>query len=1626
MKKFLATFLFAALILPSIVPVASAISAWKTEAKDLTRNLTYEKRMTPLMGWSSWNALGGSISEDSLKKQMDAMVSTGLRDAGYIYFNIDDTYQNGRDETTGRLLINSEKFPNGLKVVSDYAKKLGLKPGIYSDGGTHSCFSDNGKNPVGRNVGLYLHEEDDLHRFLGEGTYRDTYAQNNPSDPGVECWGFDFIKVDWCGGVSANLSAENQYTKIANIISEIENEFKKDIVFNICCWAYHGPWQLQADSWRVSGDIDMSGRDYKTIERSIDIMKELSALTGPGHVNDPDMLVVGKELTHNQDVTQFALWCMFSAPLVIGQDLTDIKQETLDLLKNPELIAINQDSACLSAAYVKDYGTPIATRSWNGDTEYAVELWVKPLGSADSDTKAIALVNRTNTVQTVTLDMAEVGYSGDVHMRELIRRCDLEDGNRYTVTLEPYETTVIKTEPVEQPTDVLLHASMNALAGSSITLNGQYLLATSESQTSDIRVIYSGNKTAYQSAVRYNGNADGVKVTNGKIQLTLPGGKQLQTATLYLSGRDIRITSVLNGKQLSESVSTDTVQAYQVQYFAGEAAENLQITVEGAEIFFDAVSVSSDVTGWINGTNLISDKLADFNLTQKGTADWYYRGKQTVRKLNGGKQIRVFASDGEGIEDGVRPNISWSDGDTQKRSDSTVTGFGTRLYHTGSYYEITVPASPIKRTLTVPFASGNADVKAEFFIGDSCLWSQTITGAGSGKTFEVTYSATADAVAVLKLTIINGSENAGNEGNYIFLSGIALGIEKTPFLHLDAGNQVGAYPDAPSDSIRFGNSGEHLGSGILSSYMTSEGVSYGTAANGDKMTKIGDRMVFVLPTASGLTRADIRILLTNASVSVRAMTNGRSESELLTDVDGGKEMTVSVWYDGSCGAQIALALQSVAAKDASLVVKSIELFQDIAVLADYPNLSAGNGKLKATVSAMRLSGSGDVSLICRFGGQTVSKKLTLTEDLKAYEVEFSIPSEFTSGNIALWLADSSGNALGAETVYSYPLTNRNGNDGTENRIGGVTARYYVKAKNAMLIDVRSAAEFANGSISGAVNLEYTSIIEESAKPNGILPKDKDAYIIVFCATAKRSAQAAMTLTALGYRNVFNLGSIDKYEAMPEATVPSPSTSQWEAGNSVHVVLRNVDDESLVSVKYAFGENASLANASELGASGFLTLPNVEDACRITLYLVWKHDGTVISETSVTYPMTLQAPEYEDVDIFLSDMNYTKSGTLADLTRNDVSLSGGTIVINNKVYSKGVSMNAEANGTFITVNVPKNAAYFVAVAGQTYIPAATDFKVYFDAKEAYSVNLSDGKYQVIKLKIPEGTKKLKLGVIGEANCNHCSWGYAGFVLKNPEMLPEVDLTDEAKSVAESRRNQLQDGGSTRVFHFDHVTESGFLDCAFAHKEESNVNYGKYYPASVNGYGLLMYGSELRFVSNMNLPTGGVLAIRYRVIDYSKKATAGTVRVGNPASKNEVSMQASKPNGEWQTIIIRVDSASRNLVNAGEELSIVFPDFGSDAYILLDCFGWFQSEDTAQEYLNQQAILWNALENPVNPEPKPNPDDTGTDEEPVSEPNTQPTEPDKKGCRSAMNGNWFVVLAALGIVPMLVERKKKTNR
>ena len=161
-------------------------------------------RKTPVMGWASWNCFRTKISEKIMKEQADALISTGLADCGYIYLNMDDGFFGGRDDD-GRLLMHKDRFPNGVKVIADYAHALGLTAGIYSDAGDNTCgFYYDNEDKSGFGVGLYGHEEDDLNMFLDE-------------------FGFDFIKVDWCGGLRLGLDPQEQYTKIGEIIDDIRH-----------------------------------------------------------------------------------------------------------------------------------------------------------------------------------------------------------------------------------------------------------------------------------------------------------------------------------------------------------------------------------------------------------------------------------------------------------------------------------------------------------------------------------------------------------------------------------------------------------------------------------------------------------------------------------------------------------------------------------------------------------------------------------------------------------------------------------------------------------------------------------------------------------------------------------------------------------------------------------------------------------------------------------------------------------------------------------------------------------------------------------------------------------------------------------------------------------------------------------------------------------------------------------------------------------------------------------------------------------------------------------------------------------------------------------------------------------
>lgn len=378
---------------------------------ELKKEKKYTKRLTPLMGWSSWNHYHVDICEDLFKRQIDALVETGLADVGYTYFNIDDGFFGGRDEK-GMIKPHPVRFPNGMKVIADYAHAKGLKAGIYSDGGDNTCahvWDNPDGNSDGVGVGLYGYDEQDLRMYLID-------------------WGYDFIKVDWCGGQRMKLDEKTRYTEIGNIIEKIREEEQRNIIYNVCRWEFPGEWVVDvADSWRVSGDI---GLDFASVLRQIDDVKPLAKYHGPGHINDLDMLQVGRGLSYEEDKTHFAMWCMMSTTLMLGNDLTTISDETLSIIKNTELIAINQDPACLQARVEGVQGH--------------VEIWVKDLEGEHSNKKAIALLNRGETEAEVTVRWRELGLEGSMKIRNLWEHCDIEAEDTLTISIPAHGTAVYK------------------------------------------------------------------------------------------------------------------------------------------------------------------------------------------------------------------------------------------------------------------------------------------------------------------------------------------------------------------------------------------------------------------------------------------------------------------------------------------------------------------------------------------------------------------------------------------------------------------------------------------------------------------------------------------------------------------------------------------------------------------------------------------------------------------------------------------------------------------------------------------------------------------------------------------------------------------------------------------------------------------------------------------------------------------------------------------------------------------------------------------------------------------------------------------------------------------------------
>ena len=374
----------------------------------------------PLMGWSSWNAYMVDISDSIITHQADLMVEKGLKDAGYRYVNIDDGFFGYRDER-GYMVPHPERFPKGpegMRALVDHIHSLGLKAGIYSDAGDNTCGSSYNHDLNGLGAGLYGHDVVDAERYFNE-------------------WDFDFIKLDYCGGQNLKLDPEERYREIRRVIDSVAT---RHIRINVCRWNFPGTWVNGiGDSWRISADIRPV---WKSIKYIVGKNLYLSAYAGNGNYNDMDMLAVGYNikpspfweeglgLSYTEEAAHFGIWCIMSSPLLLGCDIEYIPEETMKIITNPELIAINQDRLGLQAHVVQHVGETYVF------AKDIIEKW--------GNTRAVALYNPADTSMRFTLTPEEIEMTGALTVRDLNLNADLGECSSIEMTLPPHSAKIWK------------------------------------------------------------------------------------------------------------------------------------------------------------------------------------------------------------------------------------------------------------------------------------------------------------------------------------------------------------------------------------------------------------------------------------------------------------------------------------------------------------------------------------------------------------------------------------------------------------------------------------------------------------------------------------------------------------------------------------------------------------------------------------------------------------------------------------------------------------------------------------------------------------------------------------------------------------------------------------------------------------------------------------------------------------------------------------------------------------------------------------------------------------------------------------------------------------------------------
>ena len=352
--------------------------------------------LTPPMGFNNWNTTGCKVDEQIIRDTADIFVTKGLKDAGYRYVNVDDCWADPQRDADGRMQANKARFPSGIKALADYVHSKGLKFGIYTSAGTLTCAKTQ--------PGALDHEDVDAQTFAD--------------------WGVDYLKYDNCN--NQNRPALERYTKMRDALKKTG----RPIVFSLCEWGQNKPWLWGSDVghlWRTTGDIKDNWASLLNILRQ---NAPLAQFAGPGHWNDPDMLEVGNGgMTTEEYKSHFSLWSIMAAPLLIGSDLRKVSPENFDVLRNAEVIAIDQDTKGVQGKVLS-----------NQDGHW---IFAKPLSNGDV---AVALFNQTSANATISTTAADAGLpqSFGYGLRDLWAHRDFQTAGRISAVVAPHATVMFR------------------------------------------------------------------------------------------------------------------------------------------------------------------------------------------------------------------------------------------------------------------------------------------------------------------------------------------------------------------------------------------------------------------------------------------------------------------------------------------------------------------------------------------------------------------------------------------------------------------------------------------------------------------------------------------------------------------------------------------------------------------------------------------------------------------------------------------------------------------------------------------------------------------------------------------------------------------------------------------------------------------------------------------------------------------------------------------------------------------------------------------------------------------------------------------------------------------------------